>query len=126
MGKDDAHGTVLESDAWSSCLNMYFDDGSTFAVHGLLQEFSPWWSKPSVFRKSATLYAEYNPSANSIVEEAADNDVNRQDHQGKTALMKAVTKTWANAITQLIHLNCNVNIAADNKTRAIHIAAQVI
>merc|ERR1712232_406490 len=40
--------------------------------------------------------------------------------------MEAVTKTWPNAISQLIDLKADVNIAAHNKTCAIHIAAQAI
>eukprot|EP00930_Biecheleria_cincta_P106039 TRINITY_DN9925_c0_g1_i1.p1 TRINITY_DN9925_c0_g1~~TRINITY_DN9925_c0_g1_i1.p1 ORF type:complete len:384 (+),score=104.14 TRINITY_DN9925_c0_g1_i1:113-1264(+) len=82
----------------------------------------PWWA--SVFEKSASLHAEHNPSAEHIVQEGAGKDVNQQDHEGRTALMEAVAKRWLKGISQLIEMNADVNVAANDKTRAIHIAAK--
>lgn len=82
----------------------------------------PWWA--AVFKESASLYADRNPSAEQLVQKGAGKDVNQQDHEGKTALMEAVIKRWPNAISQLIKMKADVNVAAADKTRAIHIAAQ--
>lgn len=81
----------------------------------------PWWVDS--FRKSKSLYAEYNPSAESLANEAASNDVNAKDRQGNTALMTAVMNTWPNAISTLIKMKADVDIADSKRTRAIHIAA---
>lgn len=81
----------------------------------------PWWIDS--FRKSKSLYAEYNPSAESLAREAAGNDVNAKDLKGNTALMTAVMNTWPNAISTLVRMKADVDIANREKTRPIHIAA---
>lgn len=82
----------------------------------------PWWA--AAFKESASFYANGNPSAKHLVKKGAGKDANQQDHAGKTALMEAVIKRWPNAISQLIDMKADVNVSANNKTRAIHIAAQ--
>lgn len=81
----------------------------------------PWWA--SCFKKSKTLYAEYNPSAEVLAKEAAGQNINLADHEGKTALVEAVEKTWPNAVAQLLSLKADPNIARSDKTCAIHLAA---
>lgn len=88
------------------------------------QIIPPWWA--GVFKKSASLYAEHGPPAKSIAKEGAGQDVNQHDHKGETALMEATTRRWPNAVLKLVEMKGDVNIAANNKTRAIHIAAQGI
>jgi ankyrin repeat protein len=81
----------------------------------------PWWD--GVFKKSKSLYAEHNPKADSLAKAAVGKDVNVKDHEGSTALMEAVRKSWANGVSQLITLKADVNIAENDNTCAIHLAS---
>jgi ankyrin repeat protein len=81
----------------------------------------PWWA--SAFKESSGYYAEKNPDAASLVKAIAGNLVDAKDHEGNTALMEAVKKTWPNAVSQLISMKADVNIADTSKSRPIHFAA---
>lgn len=83
----------------------------------------PWWA--SSFRKSASLYSQYNPSAETLAQEAAGKKIDEPDHDGYTALMEAVSKKWPNAVVELIKMKADVNLTADRECRAIHMAANL-
>lgn len=81
----------------------------------------PWWA--SSFKKSGSLYSQYNPSADTLAQEAKGKDVNEQDHEGNTALMEAVNKKWPNAVAELIKMKADVDMTAARECRAVHMAA---
>lgn len=80
----------------------------------------PWWG--SCFKKSKSLYAEHNPSAQAIATEGAGKDVNATDHEGNTALMEAVTKAWPNAVSQLLSMKADPDVINNDNSSAIHMA----
>jgi len=81
----------------------------------------PWWA--SAFKEPGSFYAEHNPSAECLGEAVAGKNVNAKDHEGNTALMEAARKMWPNAISQLINMKADINIAGSYSQRALHIAA---
>mmetsp|Transcript_78261 Transcript_78261/g.135785 ORF Transcript_78261/g.135785 Transcript_78261/m.135785 type:complete len:383 (-) Transcript_78261:56-1204(-) len=82
----------------------------------------PWWV--NAIKKSASLYAEYNPKADTLMKEAEGKNVNEKDHEGNTALMEAVRKCWLNGVAALIQMKADVEVIAQDSKRAIHLAAQ--
>jgi len=82
----------------------------------------PWWD--SCLSKPGSYFAKNNPPAEFLVKEIGQKNVDDRNHQGNTALMEAVKKKWTNGVSQLIGMKADVNLAANDKTRAIHIATE--
>lgn len=83
----------------------------------------PWWD--AALSKPDSFYAE-NPSAEFLIEEAAEQDVNEPDYCGNTALMAAVNDLWPNGISALISMKADVNMVGKNNMSAIHHATQKV
>jgi len=81
----------------------------------------PWWY--DILDQPGDHLAKNNPSAEVLDKESGEKDLDEQDHRGTTALMEAAMKPWPNGISQLISMKAQLNIAAKDNTRAIHLAS---
>mmetsp|Transcript_73734 Transcript_73734/g.140376 ORF Transcript_73734/g.140376 Transcript_73734/m.140376 type:complete len:566 (-) Transcript_73734:58-1755(-) len=99
--------------------NWFAEARSQTAPVRLLPHDEVWWA--TFFSKYRGQSAENFP-AGGVAEACAKNDVNETDSNGYVALMEAIRLNWHAAVSELIGMRADLNIAARSKVHPLHLA----
>eukprot|EP00440_Ansanella_granifera_P015539 gb/GFBE01016888.1/.p1 GENE.gb/GFBE01016888.1/~~gb/GFBE01016888.1/.p1 ORF type:complete len:381 (+),score=89.32 gb/GFBE01016888.1/:1-1143(+) len=77
----------------------------------------PWWA--AILDGPGSRFAQ-NPAATELQAACADQDVNKRNHKGLTALMEAVRLNWPAGVEALIQMGAKVNMVDKSNASALH------